>query len=312
MCPPPSAPPSSSSEPGGGSAGRHGGRIGRDEVAHVARLALLDLTEDELDRFTGQLAAVLEHAEDVAALDLADVPPTSHPLPLRNVFRPDVPAAPLDRDEVLGPGPGGRETAASGCPRSWGRSRDHRRAAHRRASPRPGGAAPREVVDEHLARIAEREAELHAFNLVLRTSATRRGRRDRPPASRRARTPDHWRACPVALKDNLCTRGVPTTCSSRILEGWRPPYDATVVTRLLAAGAVVIGKTNLDEFAMGSVDGELGVRADPQPPRPQPGPGRILGRQRGRRGRRLRPARARAPTPVARSASPPRCAASSA
>ena len=57
---------------------------------------------------------------------------------------------------------------------------------------------------------------------------------------------------PVALKDNLCQAGVPTTCSSRILEGWRPPYNATVVGRLLAAGAVPVGKTNLDEFAMGS------------------------------------------------------------
>jgi aspartyl-tRNA(Asn)/glutamyl-tRNA(Gln) amidotransferase subunit A len=57
---------------------------------------------------------------------------------------------------------------------------------------------------------------------------------------------------PVALKDNMCTRGVPTTCASRILDGWRPPYDATVVTRLRDAGAVIIGKTNLDEFAMGS------------------------------------------------------------
>jgi len=57
---------------------------------------------------------------------------------------------------------------------------------------------------------------------------------------------------PVALKDNLCQTNIPTTCSSKILEGWRPPYSATVVDRLVVAGAVPVGKTNLDEFAMGS------------------------------------------------------------
>lgn len=57
---------------------------------------------------------------------------------------------------------------------------------------------------------------------------------------------------PLALKDNLCTRGFPTTCASHILEGWRPPYNATVVERVKAAGAVLVGKVNMDEFAMGS------------------------------------------------------------
>jgi len=57
---------------------------------------------------------------------------------------------------------------------------------------------------------------------------------------------------PVAIKDNMCCRGLPTTCASRILEGFRPPYDATAVTRLAGQGAVLIGNTNMDEFAMGS------------------------------------------------------------
>src|SRR3954453_20959264 len=79
--------------------------ISRDDVAHVARLARLELTDDELDVFTSQLAAVLDHAADVEALDVGDVPPTMHPSPLRNGMGADVVRPSVDRDEVLGQAP---------------------------------------------------------------------------------------------------------------------------------------------------------------------------------------------------------------
>ncbi|HEV7886802.1 MAG TPA: Asp-tRNA(Asn)/Glu-tRNA(Gln) amidotransferase subunit GatC [Acidimicrobiales bacterium] len=75
------------------------------DVAHVARLARLDVTDEELELFAGQLAAVLDHAADVASLDTAGVPPTAHPLPLENVLREDEERPSLDRDEVLAMAP---------------------------------------------------------------------------------------------------------------------------------------------------------------------------------------------------------------
>ena len=83
--------------------------ISPSDVAHVARLARLDIDDDELERFAGQLGAVLEHAADIAALDIADVPPTAHPLPLVNVLREDEPRPSLDRDEVLAEAPAAEE-----------------------------------------------------------------------------------------------------------------------------------------------------------------------------------------------------------
>jgi aspartyl-tRNA(Asn)/glutamyl-tRNA(Gln) amidotransferase subunit C len=75
--------------------------ISRADVAHVAHLARLRLTDDELDLYTEQLAAVLAHAQDVEALDVAGVEPTAHPLPLVNITRPDEVVPCLDRAEVL-------------------------------------------------------------------------------------------------------------------------------------------------------------------------------------------------------------------
>ncbi|HEX3564620.1 MAG TPA: Asp-tRNA(Asn)/Glu-tRNA(Gln) amidotransferase subunit GatC [Acidimicrobiales bacterium] len=80
-------------------------RLTREDVAHVAGLARLHLSDEELDLFTGQLASVLDHAADVASLDLAGVAPTAHPLPVSNVFRSDEVRPSLDRDELLGQAP---------------------------------------------------------------------------------------------------------------------------------------------------------------------------------------------------------------
>ena len=135
-----------------------------------------------------------------------------------------------------------------------------------------GERSAREVLDDHLAAIEAREAEIHAFNLVLADEARAAAAEiDRRVAAGEDIGP--LAGVPVALKDNLCTRGVPTTCSSRILEGWTPPYDATVVTKLATAGAVMIGKTNLDEFAMGSSteNSAFGVTRNPHDPSRVPG-----------------------------------------
>jgi len=108
-----------------------------------------------------------------------------------------------------------------------------------------------EVTQAHLDRIAAVDDRVHAFLYVDADGALAAARAVDAARARGERL-GPLAGVPVAVKDILTTRGIPTTCASKILEGWRPPYDATVVTRLREAGLVMLGKTNLDEFAMGS------------------------------------------------------------
>jgi len=111
--------------------------------------------------------------------------------------------------------------------------------------------SPTDVVRASLDRIAALDGDLHAFLGIDGDRALAAARRWDEVYARGGPAPP-LAGLPVAIKDIICTRGMPTTCGSRMLEHWVPPYDATVVARLRDAGAILIGKTNLDEFAMGS------------------------------------------------------------
>jgi len=114
-----------------------------------------------------------------------------------------------------------------------------------------GEVSARSIVEHHIETINKIEPDVNAFNLVTAEQAlTDADEIDSKIASGETLGP--LAGVPISIKDNLCTRGVETTCSSKILEGWKPPYNATVVEKLKEAGAVIMGKTNLDEFAMGS------------------------------------------------------------
>ena len=163
-------------------------------------------------------------------------------------------ARPADDETAAGRTAGGArpadpETAAGIRPADGARPADPETATGVRDAVRSGRRSAVEVCRRCLDRIAAGE-RWNALTAVFRDEALAR-------AAEIDRRRDEWRdrpllGVPVTVKDVICTRGQPTTAASRILAGFRPPYDATVALRLREAGAVVVGKTNCDEFAMGS------------------------------------------------------------
>jgi len=130
----------------------------------------------------------------------------------------------------------------------------------------------RELAAEHYQRIAAKNKEINAFLTLCEERAYAQADRIDAAVAKREALPE-LAGVPIAVKDTISTQGVRTTCSSKILENYVPPYDATAVSRLESAGAVILGKTNCDEFAMGSSteNSAFGVTQNPAAPGCVPG-----------------------------------------
>ena len=219
-----------------------------DEVDRIAALAHLALSDEERTSLTRQLGEILTYARQVQDIETTGVPPTSHMLLPQTALREDVRTASLPREVALSEAPeAALDTGFFRVPKvigrmiaSWSATEIRDRVARREVT-------AREVCEAVFAAIAQCDPAVRAFLSLDPDGAFERATRLDLRAGRQL----PLAGVPVAVKDNICTLGLPTTAGSRMLEGYRPPYDATVVTQLRAAGAVVVGKTNCDEFAMG-------------------------------------------------------------
>ncbi|MCH5374465.1 MAG: Asp-tRNA(Asn)/Glu-tRNA(Gln) amidotransferase GatCAB subunit A, partial [Planctomycetes bacterium] len=135
-----------------------------------------------------------------------------------------------------------------------------------------GEASAVEIVEQSIERIEASQDAINAYTFINREGALAAA--EAIDAKRKAGQPlGRLAGVPVAVKDVLCTHDMPTTCASNMLRDFRPPYDATVIERLREADAIIVGKTNMDEFAMGgsTETGTFGVSRNPWDPARTPG-----------------------------------------
>ena len=189
--------------------------ISDETIEYVGILAKLELSGEEKEAAKKDMARMLDYIDRLNELDTTGVEPMSHVFPVNNVFREDVVMVELGKKI------------------------------------RSGEGKVLDAVNEALARIETFDKQLNCYVTVDAEGARKRAEEVQKAIDAGELT-GPLAGVPVAIKDNMCTEGLLTTCSSKILYNFKPTYTAEAVKNLEKAGAVIIGKTNMDEFAMGS------------------------------------------------------------
>ena len=216
-----------------------------DAIRRLATLARLALTDDEVAGYSESLSDILTVLDRLKGLPVDDAAPLASPLALPQALRPDEAKPVFDRD-FPGRRPGHGQRL---LPRPQGAVMSLDTLTAMRRALETGETTAAALTEEALA-AAEADRDLNAFLHI--DPAHARAAAEAADARRMAGKGSALTGIPMAVKDIFCSEGDPTTAASKMLAKWRAPYDATAVARLKDAGAVLLGKLNLDEFAMGA------------------------------------------------------------